>query len=938
MLDQIAGFAVWCRYFSPTIYLATAVVVLVMALVLFTIGFMTLRGERWLIFVAAAFSAFAVQYGVRSLTAVGARVKLIPEETHQLLDTLSWAFFSNLNSILFLAAALDLLCLLPKPMRSFRWKWHLGALFAASAILEFVLGQERGRYPDGALSALCLVALAYALFANSGAPGRRVLAYLNFAMVLSYAALHVLYLFVPWFAAQPSIAGHVAAQWTEQMKKISPDRAPSMPPVADMLDSGVFGIAFLLKLALFLSALLVILRYLSAVSPTVARRVFDPTKARRVESLATQGILRAVGESIGSDLALLCFRLPGNQADNLMFVPWARDLSLLKRGSNDPQVIARQELGASTIGQVLADGVFRSSPNWHRDKQVGPERYWSVANGMKSFVNVPLQHHGSVIGCLTVEWLSRRGYQAADLYRISQVTEFLIPGIQAERWLSAFAQLRQRLQHYNLDKQTIATRTFLNAFARELQDVLGAFGVLLVFDFGFETRAAEYPDGIGTEPSSPADVEARFRARFSQFEIEESNLQLGERAIGKILLAVQRQADPLVHPSLVHDPQQREAVAALVKDCVLDAFRIHFRRVSEALHHQLDSALVLTQEGWLSVVESALDAAGLPLVRMSADAPPAGESWPAERMADETFLATLGSSLGSGELPAERFALFESAVPAPASPRVLKVKLLLSGVDLYLGIARNAFEGELHLGLPWSDFLLQIAEAADQALIRLRLVDLEIAALQFEVNELLIHELRGPAVTFAMSFGLLRKNLMDEAAMHNVGESARQLVALAELVTYNKDDKRSWVPLREVLEYAERIQRPRLDAKRIAFTHEVGDCQIAAPFVVASLVIMTLMRNARDAIESDRRVIRVSADVYDSHVECHVDDSGTGIPVGIRDKIFKPGFSTKAKGSGRGLPLARQTMRRQKGDLFLSNEAPPGFSTRFTIRFPRSTP
>lgn len=48
-----------------------------------------------------------------------------------------------------------------------------------------------------------------------------------------------------------------------------------------------------------------------------------------------------------------------------------------------------------------------------------------------------------------------------------------------------------------------------------------------------------------------------------------------------------------------------------------------------------------------------------------------------------------------------------------------------------------------------------------------------------------------------------------------------------------------------------------------------------------------------------------------------VRDSGEGIPVGERVRIFRPFHTTKQGGSGVGLSLARRIARAHGGDVFL---------------------
>jgi signal transduction histidine kinase len=69
-------------------------------------------------------------------------------------------------------------------------------------------------------------------------------------------------------------------------------------------------------------------------------------------------------------------------------------------------------------------------------------------------------------------------------------------------------------------------------------------------------------------------------------------------------------------------------------------------------------------------------------------------------------------------------------------------------------------------------------------------------------------------------------------------------------------------------------------------------------------------------------------------VAIHVDDSGRGVPVDVRDRIFEPFFTTKAQGSGLGLSIVHAIVT-QHGGTITVEEAPDG-GARFTLRLPRA--
>ncbi len=73
--------------------------------------------------------------------------------------------------------------------------------------------------------------------------------------------------------------------------------------------------------------------------------------------------------------------------------------------------------------------------------------------------------------------------------------------------------------------------------------------------------------------------------------------------------------------------------------------------------------------------------------------------------------------------------------------------------------------------------------------------------------------------------------------------------------------------------------------------------------------------------------------------EVRVQDSGTGIPEAVRDRVFEPFFTTKevGRGTGQGLAIARSVVvEKHGGELFFETEL--GVGTTFVIRLPLEHP
>lgn len=119
------------------------------------------------------------------------------------------------------------------------------------------------------------------------------------------------------------------------------------------------------------------------------------------------------------------------------------------------------------------------------------------------------------------------------------------------------------------------------------------------------------------------------------------------------------------------------------------------------------------------------------------------------------------------------------------------------------------------------------------------------------------------------------------------------------------------------------------------------DLQEPLPFTegdaaLLAQVINSLIANALEAMSENGRVTVTSRVAKDrKHVLVTITDTGPGIGPAEMGKIFKPFFTTKAKGLGIGLPLARRVIERCGGAIAI--ESSPGQGASVHLRFPVST-
>ena len=95
-------------------------------------------------------------------------------------------------------------------------------------------------------------------------------------------------------------------------------------------------------------------------------------------------------------------------------------------------------------------------------------------------------------------------------------------------------------------------------------------------------------------------------------------------------------------------------------------------------------------------------------------------------------------------------------------------------------------------------------------------------------------------------------------------------------------------------------------------------------------VIENLCKNAVDAMNGSGK-IKVSLSQGDSRVYVDVSDTGKGIAKSNHKRVFEPGYTTKKRGWGLGLSLAKRIMEEyHKGRIYVKKSV-PGKGTTFRI-------
>ena len=248
--------------------------------------------------------------------------------------------------------------------------------------------------------------------------------------------------------------------------------------------------------------------------------------------------------------------------------------------------------------------------------------------------------------------------------------------------------------------------------------------------------------------------------------------------------------------------------------------------------------------------------------------------------------------------------------------------------------AQHAQENLLHQQQREKEHIEQELKKAKRKLIR----QTRLATIG-QVAASIAHELRNPLGAVRNANYYLQRRLPTgdpkwseylNIIEHEIGTAERIISTLLEM-------SRAKEPTVQTLNLDEAIRKA---FDRIEDTDGIGlRCKLEPdPFVVKAdpaqfqQVLVNLLTNAVQAMNGDGH-IDVTATLHEEFDTIVIQDNGPGIAEDVRDEIFEPLFTTKAKGTGLGLAICRQLVERHGGTLDLV-EAEAG-GAAFCIRLPR---
>jgi len=215
-----------------------------------------------------------------------------------------------------------------------------------------------------------------------------------------------------------------------------------------------------------------------------------------------------------------------------------------------------------------------------------------------------------------------------------------------------------------------------------------------------------------------------------------------------------------------------------------------------------------------------------------------------------------------------------------------------------------------------------------------------------ELTASLAHEIRQPisaAVTNAKT--CLRWLARDEPDVPEAREAASRIVndvtRAADIIGGISALFKKGPPQRELVDVNELIREMivllRSEASRYSIPIRTelaaGLPKVMADRVQLQQVFMNLMLNGIDAMKEmgGGSELTIKSEAENGELLISVSDTGTGLPPGQADQIFRAFFTTKDNGTGMGLPISRSIIESHGGRLALIGNSGRGATFQFTL-------
>lgn len=210
------------------------------------------------------------------------------------------------------------------------------------------------------------------------------------------------------------------------------------------------------------------------------------------------------------------------------------------------------------------------------------------------------------------------------------------------------------------------------------------------------------------------------------------------------------------------------------------------------------------------------------------------------------------------------------------------------------------------------------------------------------VSSAFLHDVSNPLTSLSAISAMLRdgagdtqkrERLLDmvEQNVAYMGSLLEQWRAFSEPETLRED----FGTLEEIVFQSSELVKLRAEARGVTIALDVKNAD-ACPKLnrhAVARILVNLLQNSIEAVKRSEGKIEFNArSLSDGMVEFSVTDNGVGIAPQSTHEIFQPRYTTKKKGKGLGLYIARRIVESAKGSISICSRL--GRGTTFKVQLP----
>lgn len=204
-----------------------------------------------------------------------------------------------------------------------------------------------------------------------------------------------------------------------------------------------------------------------------------------------------------------------------------------------------------------------------------------------------------------------------------------------------------------------------------------------------------------------------------------------------------------------------------------------------------------------------------------------------------------------------------------------------------------------------------------------------------ETTAMVGHDLRNPLQVVTGIFDILKDNMKNEQDVVMIERVERNLNYMNKIVS----DLQSYAkPLTLGLtdinfkEYIKKIMATLTVPENIEITIDVPpDTKLHIDPGLFERVLNNIITNSIQAMPDGGKII-IKSEEEDDYFVIQILDQGLGMPDEVKEKVFTPLFTTKAKGTGLGLAVCKRIVEAHNGRISFTSVLDKG--TVFTIKLP----